>query len=309
MKKKVILITAAALVLLSLFFAAFLVITSGRSYVSEGILQNDLVKIKNVRFENGTVYYTLVNDSRNTVYYGEKPHVEKLINEEWVSFPLYGTCNSFSYHLGPFSEKELSFAVHVNTDRLEGKYRLTFGDVRAETDESGVSRLQFDAQETYIVGHLEITEEQSPTTTPEYVYYDNGVKKHKQVDVTASIVGGVEPKLLLSLTNNSEKPLVLQLPYLSVSRYQGYFHQISGPDYYMYQLDENVTVAPGETLTLERVIYSERYAMKPIDPPSTGRYCVNIPYYFEGATETESEDIGITPRDVYYANHKFDHFD
>ena len=77
----------------------------------------------------------------------------------------------------------------------------------------------------------------------------------------------------------------------------------------MYQLDENVTVAPGETLTLERVIYSERYAMKPIDPPSTGRYCVNIPYYFEEATETESEDIGITPRDVYYANHKFDHFD
>ena len=55
MKKKVILITAAALVLLSLSLAAFLVITSGRSYVSEGILQNDLVKIKNVRFENGTV--------------------------------------------------------------------------------------------------------------------------------------------------------------------------------------------------------------------------------------------------------------
>ena len=306
MKKKIILITVAALLLLSLSFAAFLVITSGRSYVSEGILQNDRVKIKDVRYENGTVYYTLVNRSRSPVYYDEKPSIEKLVGEEWVSFSLWSSRHSVAYVLSPFSERECSFSVTANTDRLAGKYRLSFGSTRYVQDENGSTYLRFDENETYIIGHLEITEEQSPTSLPKYVYYDNGVKKHAQVDFTASLVGGTEPKLLLTLTNNSEKSLTLRLSDLRISHYQnGYFYQIGTHDYYMLPL-EDVTVAPGETLHLERPIYSERYTMEPIAPPPTGRYRVNIPYYFEDATKIEEPQA---PHDIFSANHIFDHCD
>ncbi|MBE6629491.1 MAG: hypothetical protein E7624_01415 [Ruminococcaceae bacterium] len=306
MKKKVTLIVTVALCLLFISLGAFLFFTRGNTYVSEGITQNDRVKIKDVRYENGTVYYTLVNHSRSRVYYGEKPSIEKLVGEEWVSFALWSSRHSVAYVLSPFSEQECSFSVTANTDRLAGKYRLSFGSTRYVQDENGSTYLRFDENETYIIGHLEITEEQAPTSLPQYVYYDNGVKKHAQVDFTASLVGGTEPKLLLTLTNNSESPLTLQLSNLRISRYQnGYFYQIGTHDYYMLPL-EDTTVAPGETLHLERPIYNERYTMEPIAPPPTGRYRVNIPYYFENATKTEEPQA---PPNVFGANHIFDHFD
>ncbi len=306
MKKKVTLIVTVALCLLFISLGAFLFFTRGRTYVSEGITQNDRVTMENVRFEDGVISYTLVNHSRSRVYYGEKPSIEKLVDEEWVSFALWSSRHSVAYVLPPFSEQECSFSVTANTDRLAGKYRLSFGSTRYVQDENGSTYLRFDENKTYIIGHLEITEEQAPTSLPKYVYYDNGVKKHAQVDFTASLVGGTEPKLLLTLTNNSEKPLILQFSALRISRYQnGYFYQIGTHDYYMLPL-EDTTVAPGETLHLERPIYNERYTMEPIAPPPTGRYRVNIPYYFENATKTEEPQA---PHNVFKANHIFDHFD
>lgn len=307
MKKKVTLIVTIALCLLLCSLAAFLFFTRGNTYVSEGILQNDRVTMENVRFEDGVISYTLVNRTNKRVYYSSVPTVEKYVDGEWRSFALCASRTDFSYFLPAFSEQAHSFQVNYNTDRLAGEYRLSFGAERVTTDENGVTRVKFDAQTSHIVAHLTITEKQSPTTTPVHVYYDNGVKKHAQVDFTASLVGGTEPKLLLTLTNNGEKPLTLQLSKLSLHRYQNaYFYHISNREYYMMQL-EDATVAPGETLHLERPIYNERYTMEPIAPPPTGRYRVNIPYYFEGATEIESEYIGGTPRDLFYANHLFDH--
>ena len=306
-RTKIILITAGTLCLLLCALLAFLCFTAGDTYVSEGITQNHRISMENVKFENGVVTYTLRNRSSKSFYFEEKPFVEKRIDGQWVSFPLWQYRTEMSYVLDAFSEQTCSFAVDANTDRLAGEYRLSFGSVRITTDENGASLACFDSQKTYLIGHLTITEEQSPTTTPAHIYYDNGVKKHDLVAFCAAFEGGAQPKLLLTVTNHGEQPLILQLSHVSLYRYQNaYFHHIPSNDYYMLQL-EDVTVAPGETLSITRPIYNERYTLEPIDPPPSARYCVNIPCYFEGATEITSNQLGEVPRDLFYADFKFDH--
>ena len=302
MKKKIILIAVAALVLLSLFLAAFLTVTEGETFVSESITQNSRLRVENIRYENGSIYYTLVNATHHDVQFYSCGMLEKKFGDTWVSVETHGL-NTSPLFLPAFSELSTSYGFR-STDFLAGKYRLSFGAVSHRQDENGTWHAIFDPNETYLVAHFEITEEQSPTTTPEYVYYDNGTKKHKQVDFSASFVGGVEPKLLLSLTNHSETPLTLDLSCLSISRHEDASFRSCG-----YQITEKevITVDPGETFSKEYTLYKDYHCTQCIDPPETGRYCVSIPYDLEEVSDMVGPPIPTVS--VFFADHKFNHFD
>lgn len=302
MKKKIILIAVAALVLLSLFLAAFLTVTNGRTYVSEGITQNDRLCAENIRYENGSIYYTLVNKTRRDVWVSGCVILEKEENGRWVNVETAGN-NCGAKLLSAFSVLEGSYTFR-NTECLAGRYRLSFGPERYWQDENGTVYAAFDQSETYLVGHLEITKEQAPSKLAAHTYFENGVRKHKQVDFTASLVGGVRPKLLLSLTNHSETPLTLDLSCLSISRHEDASFRSCG-----YQIAEKevITVDPGETFSKEYTLYKDYRCTQCIDPPETGRYCVSIPYDLEEVSDMVGPPIPTVS--VFFADHKFNHFD
>ncbi|MBE6629492.1 MAG: hypothetical protein E7624_01420 [Ruminococcaceae bacterium] len=299
-KTKIILIAAGVLCLLLCSLFAFLAFTRGRTYVSEGITQNDRLRVENVYFEKGSIHYTLINETPHAVQVSGCVILEKKADDSWVNVETAGH-NCAPLRLPAFSETKHSYSFR-NSDALAGTYRLSFGAERYVQDQNGAVFAVFDPNETYLVGYLEITETQSPNRLPANAYEDNGVRKHAQVDFTASLVGGIEPKLLLTLTNNSEKPLILQLSALEIFRYHQATFSSCG---YKLPDTEHVTVSPGETYTAELPLAKGIFDPPPVDPPPTGRYCVKIPYEFE---EPDVMGPPILPT-LFFADCKFNHSD
>ncbi|MBQ8358212.1 MAG: hypothetical protein IJX39_10480 [Clostridia bacterium] len=161
----VLLVILALVCIFSLVFGIFAYVTEGKRYVADNIPQNSRLYIDNIYYENGSVYYTIVNDTRHTIGYEEKPHIERKENGVWR------LCNDTSveyYYDGNRLHKFKQTRCRIELDELldqvvEGEYRLIATDVNVSKriSESGESELycSFEERRTYIVGYFTLTED------------------------------------------------------------------------------------------------------------------------------------------------------
>lgn len=279
MKRKIIRISLIVCAALLLATGIFLLATAGRTVEKDGLKQNTLRYMENVYFEDGAVHYTIVNRTHKKMLHGQKPYVEKLIDGQWRAFALWSRKQDLACTLPAFSESEEAFGVDCNLDRLAGKYRLLFGYIGNCQDADGNAYLQTSPDAEYVVGYFEITEEQSPTTTPAHVYYENGYKKNDQAVFSAALSNEGEVHLSITLENGGDKPLVAELPkYLFRTYKSNYFERLDVDLRY----PEEFTVAPGECVQMDIPVFEDYLAMDPLQAFEKGRYAFGFPCHFEG---------------------------
>lgn len=149
-----VLISLISLLLVSVVL--FFTLTSGRTVCRDGVMQNTRVYLDNVYYEDGTVYYTVVNKTYHRVMISQKPEVEKWVDGEWVSSSLWKTMQFIALSTPAFSRSERSFATDNPPRELTGRYRLTFGSSGVKQGEDGTHRRVFREDTTFIVGYLTI---------------------------------------------------------------------------------------------------------------------------------------------------------
>ncbi|MBQ8356661.1 MAG: hypothetical protein IJX39_02515 [Clostridia bacterium] len=167
MKKQVIAITAiAAVLLLVIGVGIFLSVCKGEIYVNDGLHQNSRVYMKDICYEEGTLYYTVVNDTFRKVSSNDVPYMERKENGVWKLHHLWqADSDRGEPDFGAFSQKQMNFKIAegLTAADIMGEYRLIFGNVsidgiNQQTGE-GEPYYSFSDDATYIVGYFTITED------------------------------------------------------------------------------------------------------------------------------------------------------
>ena len=143
LKKRWIIILISVLLVIAIV-ASFFLVTAGRTYEADGVRQNSRMYMKDIRYENGKLYCTFVNNTWHRLTVSRWTPTEKWINGRWQSYSLHpgqGT-PSIACILDPFDSYTQDQPVTCDKSELVGKYRLKDGDY-----------------EWVIVGYFEITEE------------------------------------------------------------------------------------------------------------------------------------------------------
>ena len=151
-KRKMLLLIICPIVALLLCATIFFLVTKGTVEEKDGLLQNSRVYMENVRYEDGTIYYTFVNKTLKTRTSYDVPWVQKKVDGEWQFVALTSTgASAFPYRWGAFEERQLAFTVDYPERLTPGEYRIFFGEVRAFDDGFRVY-----GDGTYTVGYFTI---------------------------------------------------------------------------------------------------------------------------------------------------------
>jgi hypothetical protein len=202
----------ATLLLASLLVGGFFLITSGREYTEDGLLQNSRAYLSDLYYKDGLLHYTVVNKTFKTIYCARSPLIEKQINGEWVPFPL---STSSRFELGEFfprfSSTECVETVNLNQDLLPGSYRISLGHQtkqRALPD----GRVEIIRQEGAVgfVGYITISQEDAPAIDAD-MYYAAPYRYHRKVTMSVEAITDPHPlyRYQYHIMNNGNKPLVL----------------------------------------------------------------------------------------------------
>lgn len=158
-KRRVLLIVLAVILLIGgIGTGSFLLVTKGTVAVVDGIRQNSRVYIENAYYEDGKIYYTIVNDTwKKKGYPSGNPHMERKENGKWKAHVLWEDSTEAERVLGPFSRSTRSFEVwdRLTKDEIVGEYRLFFGYCGATED----GYVFFSENAVFTVGYLTITED------------------------------------------------------------------------------------------------------------------------------------------------------
>ena len=165
MKRKLLIAIPSVLALLAVGVLIFFLVTKGRIYEDDGLQKNTRCSIEFVHVDNDTVYYTVVNDTCRRVVIGDKPMVEKKINGKWQSFPLWQSKRFIARVIPPFSRTQDRFEIDVWVKDPVGKYRIRFGG-------------GYD-----VVGYFEITEAMLGRMTDHRIYFKDGLRQTKLVQL------------------------------------------------------------------------------------------------------------------------------
>ena len=120
----------STLLLASLLVGGFFLITSGREYTEDGLLQNSRVYITDAAYADGTVTYTLVNNTYKTKYYRSEAYIQRLGEDGTWSTALPDSGGK-SQPRPAFSKESVSFEVVYPHLMTPGEYRLVLGNIRS----------------------------------------------------------------------------------------------------------------------------------------------------------------------------------
>ena len=166
--------------------------TGGVVERKDGVLQNSRVYFEDIRYEDGKVYYTVVNDTYRHVNTEYRPRIQRWKDGEWKVHPICADAGLEPRSgLGPFSRRTESFAVSGVSARADvvGEYRLYFGDLTGKS--------------TCIVGYLTITEEmvKDLPLEGELFYTEDGIRQNTLLTVDA--IRFVDYAVVYTVTNRT----------------------------------------------------------------------------------------------------------
>ena len=173
MKRKLLIAIPSVLALLAVGVLIFFLVTKGRVYEDDGLQKNTRCSIEFVHVDNDTVYYTVVNDTCRRVVIGDKPTVEKKIDGKWQSFPLWQSKHSIAHVIPPFSRTQDRFEIDAWVWEPTGQYRLCFRGDRYD-----------------VVGYFEITEAMLGRMTDHRIYFKDGLRQTKLVQLSETRMEG-----------------------------------------------------------------------------------------------------------------------
>ena len=124
----------------------------------DGLLQSELITMKDVYYENGRVYFTIENQSDYSPHVSGYPWVQKKVNGEWQSVALlnpkeYG--KGYGTHLNIRGENTFDVDVNGSYFARAGEYRIYFGPHLSEYGTLNMTQ-RFETEYFYIVGYLTI---------------------------------------------------------------------------------------------------------------------------------------------------------
>ena len=162
MKKHLLRISLCLLLVGLLGGGIFLLTTKGVVRMEDGVRQNSRCSIENLQFENGTVYYTLVNNTPFALRYSGSPYLQQKIDGVWTR-PQYlnkenDTLNAsfhVTYCFSPFSRSP--GRVSVGSGLGAGEYRLCWGTISYTDYEAERPTAVYSDTHTYIVGYFSLT--------------------------------------------------------------------------------------------------------------------------------------------------------
>ena len=270
----------------------------GEIVTVDGLQQNLLRYITDAYYQDGNIYYTIVNETTQPLGIGgDKPTMEKLVDGEWVEFSLYSSIRG-PYSLFPGNYQiTRSFRVDRNQDLMPGKYRLTIGDPAGrKTRADGATVLEWDESKVYVVGYLTISEEEAPPVDPD-MHGLHFYRYHDKVTMTVESYPDPHPlyRLQYRFINDSEKPLVVCLTTLTESHYSpehkryeeksGEYETAFFGSLRCTEGADKLTVPPGAEVTR---LFEFDESGEPADlyELTDGKYFFLFPCYFEGEAET-----------------------
>ena len=128
MKKRLLFLLIIPLSLLILVgggLGIFRYATQGKLYTADGLRQNTRAYMEEVYYEDGIIYYTLVNKKPYSIRYGYAPTVQKQVNGEWQTCHLNDTVRQIGRLAKPYSgENRSQFSINARGEALIGEYRL-----------------------------------------------------------------------------------------------------------------------------------------------------------------------------------------
>jgi len=145
--------------------ARYLRKTAGEAVVIDGVLQNDRIRFEDVYYEDGKIYYTLVNESSQQVI-SERfpPWIERKEGDAWRLCMDVNKLSPMKFDsVGAFSrEARVLDAGDVWDEVLPGEYRIVSGaELFSHNGGAGNIEwyLQYPEDKSCIVGYFTITEE------------------------------------------------------------------------------------------------------------------------------------------------------
>ena len=142
-KLMVVLIVALTLAVLAACLGTFVHITKGEVEEKDGIKQNSRIYLDNVRYEDGKIYYTIVNNTCQKTSFGDfrLSGIHKYENGEWTPLVLDGSRAEPVHKIRAFSK---SSELHTDYPYLApGEYRILL--------------ISSDIYNIYMVGYLTVT--------------------------------------------------------------------------------------------------------------------------------------------------------
>ena len=136
----------------------------GKGVLVDGVWQNDRTCIKDVRYENGYIYYTYVNHTGRAQNPYEHPWIERKVEDGWVLYTDPSLrAERYTYvtnRVPALSERSCSFRVEESGEPLvPGEYRFIFYARLSEGGEGEAQHLIFDQYNPTTVGYFTVTEE------------------------------------------------------------------------------------------------------------------------------------------------------
>ncbi|MBQ8357471.1 MAG: hypothetical protein IJX39_06645 [Clostridia bacterium] len=125
MKKRRLILIIIALLAVS-GTVTFFITAGGRTYSEDGLRQNSRMYMENVCYRDGTIYYTIVNQTYREFTVASCPNVNRNEDGQWKSYPLYTIKPANATLIKPFSTTQHSFKVEEGLSITEGEYRLTY---------------------------------------------------------------------------------------------------------------------------------------------------------------------------------------
>ena len=154
-KKRVIVLGAICIVLLAVLI--FFLITKGTVRTVDGVKQNSRIYMENVAYEDGSIFFSVINKTPRRVTCAKNPYMQRYENGAWIYVPGTVDRSEMAFFVDAFDSAKAQFAVQPEA-MLPGEYRLISGEAKPLDGGEDGARAELElCGDLYIVGYFTVS--------------------------------------------------------------------------------------------------------------------------------------------------------